>query len=225
MESIGIVSATRSAEAHFWEMSPLGLSLRRLSRDPRLNVCIAFENRRGLPDVYNEAIHAEFAHDYLVFVHDDVWIQDLFFCEQVIAGCEVFDVIGVAGNRSRSPGQVSWAFLSSLNWDDAANLSGRLGFGAQPFGEIGFFGSVPARCELLDGVFLAAKKSTLKRHKVQFDPRFDFDFYDMDFCRSARACDLRLGTWTISMSHCSGGTYASQRWIDSHHRYIAKWGE
>jgi len=96
--------------------------------------------------MYNEVIDAEFAHDYLVFIHDDVWIEDSFFCDHVIAGCEAFDVIGIAGNQRRVPGQVSWAFLSTFKWDDRANLSGRLGYGDRPFGGIDFFGAAPAQC-------------------------------------------------------------------------------
>jgi hypothetical protein len=224
MAVIGIVSATRATYSDFWGKTPLGISLSRLGQDTRLNACIAYENRRGLSEIYNEAIDAEFAHDYLVFIHDDVWIEDVFFCEHVIAGCETYDVIGIAGNQARAQGQVSWAFLSDLKWDLRENLTGRLGFGAQPFGSIDFFGPVPARCELLDGVFLAAKKATLRQSKVRFDIRFAFDFYDMDFCRTATSRGLRLGTWCISMTHASGGSYATQRWIDGHKNYIDKWG-
>jgi len=224
MSVIGIVSATRENYADFWGKTPLGISLGRLALESRLNACIAYENQRGLSDVYNEAINADFGHDYLVFVHDDVWIDDVFFCEHLIAGCETFDVIGIAGNKMRAQGQVSWAFLSDLKWDRRENLSGRLGFGDHPFGSIDFFGPVPATCELLDGVFLAAKKTTLRAKNVLFDSRFAFDFYDMDFCRTARSHGLRLGTWRISMTHASGGAYATQRWLDSHKSYMNKWG-
>jgi GT2 family glycosyltransferase len=55
-----------------------------------------------------------------------------------------------------------------------------------PFGEVVHFGASPADCELLDGVFLAARRSTLVAQGVCFDPQFDFRFYDMDLCRSAR---------------------------------------
>lgn len=225
MGVVGVISATRATQADFWEKSPLGVSLRRLSADSRLNVCVAFENQRGLPEVYNSVINADFAHDYLVFLHDDVWIEDLFFCEQIIAGCQAFDVIGVAGNRSRAPRQISWAFLESRTWDDRANLSGRLAHGDEPFAPVDFFGPVPAECELLDGVLLAARKSVLTGNGVAFDPRFDFDFYDLDFCRTARAAGLRLGTWPISLTHRSGGNYLTSRWSESHQRYLEKWGE
>lgn len=67
------------------------------------------------------------------------------------------------------------------------------------------------------------KKSTLADNKVLFDPRFDFHFYDMDFCRSARTKGLRLGTWPICITHQSGGAFGSQRWIEKYRLYLEKW--
>src|SRR5674476_443764 len=95
---------------------------------------------------------------------------------------------------------------------DRSNLSGRVAHGKNAFGPVSDFGPVPAECELLDGVFLATKKSHLKQNNVRFDAQFDFHFYDMDFCRSARKSGLRLGTWPIHLTHQSGGAFGSQSW-------------
>jgi GT2 family glycosyltransferase len=84
---------------------------------------------------------------------------------------------------------------------------------------------VPADCELLDGVFLAARKSALTAKGVLFDPRFDFHFYDMDFCRSARQRGLRLGTWPIGLTHQSGGAFGTEKWNDKYQAYLKKWGD
>ena len=112
---------------------------------------------------------------------------------------------------------------NECTWDDKANLSGSIAHGKQPFGPISFFGAVPADCELLDGVFLAAKKRALTVNGVLFDPRFDFHFYDMDFCRSARQRGLRLGTWPICLTHQSGGAFGTEKWVEKYRVYIEKW--
>jgi GT2 family glycosyltransferase len=222
---IEIISATRLSERDFWNDSALGISLRRLGHDIRLVPSIAFSNRRGLPEIYNERISAEGAQDILVFVHDDVWLDDYFFVDRVIEGLRTYDVIGIAGNKRKVPHQPAWAFLDcAFTWDDMANLSGAVAHGETPFGPISFFGAAPADCELLDGVFLAAKKSTLKSNRVFFDPRFDFHLYDMDFCRSARQCGLRLGTWPICLTHQSGGAFGTKQWTEKYRAYIEKWG-
>lgn len=61
----------------------------------------------------------------LVFIHDDVWIDDYFPADRVIEGLRTYDVIGVAGNRRKVPRQPGWAFSDScLTWDDRAHRTG-----------------------------------------------------------------------------------------------------
>jgi len=223
---IDIVSATRLSEAEFWNRSALGLSLRRLAHDARLVQRVAFANRRGLPEIYNARLLADDCGDMLVFMHDDVWIDDYFLADRVIEGLRTYDVIGVAGNRRRLHGQPAWAFVDgNFTWDDRANLSGAVAHGKQPFGAISFFGPAPADCELLDGVFLAANTAALKKAGVQFDARFDFHFYDMDFCRTARERGLRLGTWPLCLTHQSGGAFGTPQWREKYLAYAEKWGD
>jgi len=222
---IEIISATRLSESDFWGKSALGISLRRLAHDDRLTARLAFANRRGLPEIYNTRISAGNSKDILVFIHDDVWIDDYFLVDHVIEGLKTYDVIGVAGNRRKVRNQPAWAFLdSSFTWDDRANLTGSVACGDHPFGSISFFGTVPADCELLDGVFLAAKKEVLTTNGVLFDPCFDFHFYDMDFCRSARQCGIRMGTWPICLTHESCGSFGTEQWEHRYRTYIEKWG-
>jgi GT2 family glycosyltransferase len=221
---IEVVSATRASEGEFHARSALGLSLRRLGYDSRLLARIACENRRGLPEVYNERITASDAGDILVFVHDDVWIDDTFFGMHVVEGLRNFDVIGVAGNRRRVAKQPSWACISPNGLlDDVSNLSGCIAQGKAPFGAISWFGPVPAECELLDGVLLAARTSVLVAAGITFDARFRFHFYDVDFCRAARQRGLRLGTWPICLTHQSLGNFGGADWREMYRRYLEKW--
>ena len=222
---IEIVSATKLPEEEFHKKSALGLSLQRLSKDTRLVARVAFENTRSLPDVYNAHILAQDHHEILVFVHDDVWIDDYFISDRVIDGLRTYDVIGVAGNRRRVASQPGWAFIDDkFTWDDQKNLSGCVAHGKYPFGGVAAFGPSPADCELLDGVFLAARKAALVSNEVLFDPRFDFHLYDMDFCRSAREKGLRLGTWPICLTHQSGGGFRTPAWAEKYRLYLEKWG-
>ncbi|MFZ3019767.1 MAG: glycosyltransferase [Gallionella sp.] len=224
---IEIVSATRLSESDFWSKSALGLSLKRhVGQDARLSVNIAFENTRGLSEIFNGGIAQADDDAILVFIHDDVWIDEANFGDVVIAGLGRFDVIGVAGNRRRVPNQPGWAFIDrQFTWDDKSNLSGRVAHGKDACGPVSDFGAVPAECELLDGVFLAVRKRSLKQHGVMFDARFDFHFYDMDFCRSARKAGLRLGTWPVELTHQSGGAFGSPQWKAMYRQYLRKWDE
>jgi hypothetical protein len=220
---VEIVSATRMPQGEFAAKSALGLSLQRLGFDSRLKASLAFANHTGLPAIYNSRIAATGGPDILVFVHDDVWIDDHFFADRVIEGLRSFDLIGVAGNRRRVPRQPAWAFVDpNLTWDEPANLSGAVAHGAQPFGAVSHFGPLPAACELLDGVLLAARKSLLVARSVLFDPRFDFHFYDLDFCLRARRAGLAVAVDTdILVRHASRGSLGAD-WQSQAGRFVAK---
>ncbi|MGL4233854.1 MAG: hypothetical protein ACRCWJ_21035 [Casimicrobium sp.] len=221
---IEIVTATRLPQPQFWTQSALGQSLRRMRFDNRLVATVAFNNALGLPEIYNRRIDAQSKTDALVFVHDDVWLEDYCFADRVIDGLATYDVIGVAGNKRVLDTHPAWCFVDdAFTWDDRENLSGYVGHGKMPFGEISAFGIAPAACELLDGVLIAAKKSSLNAAKVLFDPQFKFHFYDMDFSRTARAAGLLLATWPIAITHQSGGAFGSPAWRAALALYRAKW--
>ncbi len=222
---IVIVSATRCSEEEFWDGSALGISIKqKIKDDPRLSADISFRNTRGLPEVYNDAVRKADLGDILVFVHDDVWMDESDPGSTILEGLLHFDVLGVAGNRRWLPGQPAWAFIDDkFTWDDRENLSGAVGHGETACGPISEFGAVPAECELLDGVLLVVRKKTLVDNDLMFDPQFDFHFYDMDFCRSARERGLRLGTWNLRITHQSGGAFGSPSWREKHGLYMQKW--
>lgn len=226
---IEIVSATRMTEDEFWEKSALGLSLRRLAWDERIVTWIAYENSTSLPDLFNARIEAENGHGTLVFIHDDVWIDDFFFCDRVLEGCKAFDVIGVVGSAAPQPNQPGWLFSEWVPQDNSFKVrldlqaSGRVAQGKDPFGVVRYFGPSPAACELMDGLFLAMDKQALLDSGARFDPQFAFHFYDLDFCRTARAAKLRLGTWPIALTHQSDGGYGSKSWAGRLEAYQAKW--
>jgi GT2 family glycosyltransferase len=221
-----IVSATRS-NAEGFAASPLGSSLARIAGDRRLKPQIAFENTARLPAVYNARIDAADPADALVFMHDDIWIEDFYFTDRVIEGLTRFDIIGVAGNSRVLPNHRTWAQSPETNKPDLPHLRGGIGLGPAPLGRVRFYGPTIGDCELLDGVFIAARKSALVERPVRFDPLFDFHFYDLDFSRTARRAGLRLGVWPIAMTHRiderNEGSYSSESWHRNLALYQQKW--
>ncbi|WP_216905034.1 methyltransferase domain-containing protein [Synechococcus sp. CCY 9618] len=220
---IRIVSATRYSEQDFWNYTALGQSIKRLDISKDF-VQIAFDNSTGLPVVYNKAIESTASSDGIVFIHDDVWIEDLLFIERVREGLEEFDAFGVIGNRRLVPGQPSWAYTSlEFDWDQEVNLVGAIAHGDYPFGEIMRFTNTQGACELVDGVMIAASCLQLRQHNILFDKQFSFHFYDLDFCRQVRRAGLRLGAYPISLTHQSSGRLGTEGWKDSYSRYTKKW--
>lgn len=222
-----IVSATRVSPAAFVESTLLGRSFRRLCFDDRLEMRPAFNNRDGLAAVYNRQIREENREKILLFVHDDVWLEDYFICDRLEEALKEFDVVGVAGNTRRVSRQPSWCYVSESPFvaDSPLNLSGVVAHGPQPGAVLNRYGISGRACMLLDGLFLAARCGSLLDAEVRFDERFDFHFYDMDFCRGAEKAGLRIGTWPIAVTHASFGLFGTPAWRSALQVYLDKWGE
>ena len=229
-----LVSATRHSQADFERSAWLAASLRRAASVWPLRLRLFANNTQGLPHCYNQAIDESAEDDVLVFVHDDVYLDDWMLGQHLKAALERFDVVGVAGNTRRQPHQAAWYCLppvrqadgvvEMLEWD-TSHLSGAIAHGAPTQSKVSFYGPAPQSVALLDGVLLAARAGHLRAAGVRFDPRFDFHFYDLEFCRTASAAGLRLGTWPLAITHASmGGGIRSASWQAGAAQYLKKWG-
>jgi GT2 family glycosyltransferase len=228
-----IVCATRLNEIAFWETSLLGISLRRADFVMPIRHSIAFENRLGLPAIYNRALERLDDAEAVVFVHDDVALYDFFLPHRIADGLAQFDVIGVAGSINPPADHAGFHMRlpagESRPTDAQANgyvleESGAVNHLFATHEYISRYGPAPQQVALLDGLFLAAKVSTLRRAKARFDERFLFHFYDLDFCRTCVARGLRIGTWPIALGHASAGSFGSSTWLSAIEQYQAKWG-
>jgi GT2 family glycosyltransferase len=183
-------------------------------------------NSLGLPAVYNTALR-EAANDpaVLLFVHDDVHLIDFFWPMHLLEALHVFDIVGVVGNRRRVDRQPAWPFIDEkFTWDNNDNLSGILGHGVGlPIERMCIYGQPGSEVKLLDGVFLAARSEVLLSRGLGFDERFEFHFYDMDFCREAERKSLRMGTCKVSVVHESRGSFNTPKWQAGYARYLDKW--
>ena len=225
VQPVWIVSATRMDEETFWRDAALGRSLKRhMCQDARLVAKIVCDNTRGLSEIFNEAIASAPEDALLVFIHDDVWIDENTFVQTISAGLQQYDVIGVAGNARIQPYQPGWCFVDTqFTWDDTAYLRGAVSHGKHAFGPASAYGKPAGATQLMDGVFLAAYKQRLLQSNVTFDPQFDFHFYDLDFCRTATNAGLQLGVWPVAMTHQSGGAFGTRRWREKYQQYAQKW--
>lgn len=225
---IRLVCATRCAQENFLRETALGrsLAMQQLLRTPEL---LLFDNNTtGLPALYNAAIE-QAARDpaILVFVHDDVSINDYFWTERIHEGLRQFDVLGLAGNRRRLPHQPAWAFTTAqFTWDSAEYLSGTVGHGKGVATDgVAYFGPTGVECKLLDGLMLVVDSARLHDSGVRFDEQFAFHFYDMDFCRQAELKGLKMGTAPISVVHESAGAFNTPPWRAAYECYLRKYGQ
>lgn len=219
------VTATRGSLDEFKARSPLVQSLQRVSQTCELQLDVSANNRAPLAHTFNAAIDKAQTDEVLVFIHDDVWIDDWYISLRLQEALEVFDVVGVAGNTRRQAQQEGWLIQPDTREKDLSHVSGGVSHGTPTTGQIAMFGTSPQPARLLDGVMLAAKAAVLQKAGVQFDPLFAFHFYDTDFCRSCEAKGLRLGTWPLALTHQSAGAWQSEDWSHAFQLYLTKWGD
>lgn len=234
MRRVLFVCATRETEARFHASSPLAASLRRCGECTPVALRLFASNAAALGACYNAAIAEAQSDDVLVFVHDDVHLDDWAAALRVAEALGHFDVVGVAGNRRRHRGQRAWhlqparaegGVLVPECWDKDF-LSGAVAHGVPGAARVTVYGPTPAPVRLLDGVFLAARAQRLREAGVRFDPGLGFHFYDLDLCRSAEQAGLSLGTWPVALTHASAGqSILSDAWERACAAYLAKWGE
>lgn len=237
-----LVSATRKNRHDFWNSTLLGASLQLFRTELLPELVIQFDNggdsrkAEGLPSFYNRVIEATPPNVNLLFVHDDVFLHDVFIVERLREAFRYFDIVGLAGSRSADLSEPSWALefdrdtLMSLGWQKHQQFAGAVSHQLQPsvdghipMPELGIYGPLTSACTLLDGLFLAVRTGAIKKHDLFFDARFDFHHYDIDFCRQALEKNLLLGTWPILVTHASGGAFDTEPFRDSARKYLAKW--
>lgn len=225
---IRFVCATRETNDSFFEKTSLGrtLSVFQFLGPIEIQTRIFFQNSSGLPAVYNTAIReSEKDPAILVFIHDDVCLCDFYWPDHIFNALKSFDIVGVAGNKRRVPGQPSWVFIDGkFTWDARENLSGVVGHGRGfPCANLSVFGPPAQEVKLLDGLMLFCRSDLLHEKGLMFDERFTFHFYDLDLCRQAERKGIKMGTWPISVVHESGGNFGSDAWLQGYKTYLDKW--
>lgn len=194
--------------------------------DVDVRVWVFFDNHDGLSQVYNKAIDNIGDSDFLVFAHDDLWLNDAFFFDKVINS--KFDVIGNVGGLQYSvPGD--WNTRPFI-WSEACRGKAS-GFVLHKHPTVpgiflpSTFGLSPLPCVWLDGQCLILNRKAVKRG-LRFDEDFAFDFYDGSLCIRARNLGLEVGTAPILATHlsCGQGMMAhKERYLESQRKFLKKY--
>jgi hypothetical protein len=184
-------------------------------------------NRKGLPELYNQYLTEEYRDYIIIFAHDDVSITDSEWysklSKQFNAG---YSVVGIAGSSSvaiRKP--TLWHLM---NPDTGENHSGAV---EHPYTEntrcITNFGPYPQRVILLDGLFIAVKVSDILDKGIKWDESFKFHHYDLDFSLQCHYAGLQLSTCGINIFHQSPGlrSLEDKGWNESQDIFWKKWNK
>lgn len=178
--------------------------------------CIT-NNTKGLSEVYNEIIDRHVkdgdldGDDILLFIHDDLVIEDQYLSDKLEKALNMFDVVGVAGAKSYH--------ISHPNvWHKCPreHMVGVVNHNINDKYYSTYFGPSPSSALIIDGIFIAVKMKTfIENPTLRFHPAFTFHFYDLYFSVEAYSLKLKIGVYPISVCHHSAGNWnESKVWHD-----------
>ena len=161
-------------------------------------------NKDGLSTCYNKAISEDTDSDIMIFVHDDVFIDDGLFIPKLIEAHNTYDIVGVAGGLN--PIIKAPALWHIMCGGFGPNLRGAAGhYLNDTLTAITNFGYAPARVAILDGVLLSVKMESVRRTGWKFNENYKFHHYDIASCLDANKLKLKLGVANIHINHRSPG--------------------
>ena len=170
------------------------------------DLVIEYENTRGLPEVYNSYLTKKNSkkYDHILFIHDDVYVDDLKIRGKLYTAHKQFDIVGLAGCLKpviKKP--ALWHLMTDRsNWrgyvahnhkDDFATLN------------MTSFGPTPSRVVLVDGLFMSINLKKALDYSWQFDSRFKYHHYDLASCLTANQKNMTVGVTPINVIHSSAG--------------------
>lgn len=229
MKQIKIISTTKAQfkETYYKDNELLEIQKTLNTSMPFVSFEVVYNNTEALSKVYNRYINNDNKDYILVFVHDDLCIEDVLLHKKLNKAMESYDVVGLAGIKA--PITIKEPCLWHL-MGDRKNMSGAVAhYEKEPSIKrfMTSFGPMPERVVLLDGVFLAINTEKILEKGLKFDENnpAKFHFYDLHFSLDANNLGLKLGTWPIWCTHKSPGLEnVTQEWLEGQKYFINKWG-
>jgi hypothetical protein len=210
MKKLLIVTCTKAQTDKEFEQRPIFQSLKKqYESNSDIEFFIFKDNKKGLPICYNEIIQAPENKDKMVlFVHDDVVLEDLFLYEKLMSS--PYTITGLAGTKTfdKNKDKLAWNLASERN-----HFIGEVAHSSNSSVWTTVFGQTKSRALILDGLFLACKVSELVEKNLLFDTDFEFHFYDVAFCLSANEKQITCGVLPIRVIHFGlGDSLLTSQW-------------
>jgi hypothetical protein len=215
MKKIRFVTATQTNKKDFLANKPLGLFLEKTGY--LKNSTIIENNKDGLSKIYNKFLTEEYKKEYVIFLHDDVLIEDLFFEEKIQLAFEKYDIIGLAGakNCDLSVEKCAWHLMTSPQ-----NYVGEVAHSKNKKAWTTVFGSTDQRALLLDGLFIGVNVEMALSKNLKWDENFDFHHYDIAFCLNANTLKIKAGVFPLRVVHYGlGDSMLSESWENSNSKF------
>lgn len=222
MKTVTAIIATQAKTVEDFKSKPIWNSLESLTKlhsEKKFDFVICKDNKTGLSKIYNKFLKdKKYINNILLFVHDDVELEDLFLIEKLnnspyivsgLAGCKQADL-------SRMP---AWHLMSNKN---------------QYVGEVthsdgnniwtSTYGLTKSRALIIDGLFIAIDTERAVEKQIEFDEDFEFHHYDLAFCLDCNKKKASVGVLPIRVIHHGlGDSMNTPEWVSSAEKFRAKY--
>jgi hypothetical protein len=221
MKNVTAIIATECKTLEEFMSRPIWKSLKSLTTlhsDDSFDFVIIKDNKEGLSKVYNKCLkNSTHTKSILLFVHDDVELEDLFLVEKLndspyivsgLAGCKQIDL-------SQPP---AWHLMSKRE-----DQLGEVAHTHQGNVWTSVFGPTKSRALLIDGLFIAVDVEKALEKQIEFDEDFDFHHYDLAFCLDCNKKKATVGVLPIRVIHHGlGDSMNTPEWQKNASKFIAK---
>jgi hypothetical protein len=198
MKQLLIVVCTKAKTDSDFARRPIYPSLQKhIANNSSISSYIFKNNELGLSECYNKILtNPSYLGWTVLFVHDDVILEDLFLYEKLISS--PYTITGLAGTKSFDKK------AEHLAWHLAGNPRDFVGEVAHKHEGQTFttkFGPTDSRALIIDGLFISCKVTELVENELYFDEAFGFHFYDICFCLAANEKKVTCGVLPIRAIH------------------------
>ena len=212
-----LIIATPHSQQEFADKAAIAITLDKIQCDSE----IIYDNKEGLTKIYNRYLIENNRGKKLVFVHDDVLIEDLFLFDKLNLAFENFDIVGLAGAKQcdlNAP-MMAWHLMAPRE-----SFVGEVAHSKDGINWTTVFGQTPSRALVIDGLFIAVNVDRLLDTNTRFDEDFDFHHYDLSFCLTANQNKLKIGVYPIRVVHFGlGDSMNSLEWSANADKFKKKY--
>jgi len=202
MDKVVFITYSELSPFKFYAQSLLARSLRRISSDS-FNLIHYHRDKTSRAQAFNDAIDSYDDCTILVFVDDDVWIDDWLIYKRLFTGLDRYDVLSLSGliiSNKLCLGVILDDFVSATyNSSKRLESPHSLQVGRSLFSDSPGFGvsvehlSESKFVDLITGRIVASRAGTLKKNKIYFDPAFDEYLHTADFSIAIKNIGLSIG--------------------------------
>lgn len=176
--------------------------------DVNSKLLYVYENTTPICRIYNNLIIDVIKnglYENVIFLHDDVYIEDRHLNEKVDKYLKEYDIIGLAGGNNLSIKKPClWHLMCGSHHGMVGHYVQEKWYGTS-------FGLSESRVSVIDGLFIGAKSSVFINSDLKFDNDLPgFHHYDIKFCLDANARKFKIGVVPILVTHMSPGLRSLQ---------------